>query len=78
MNHKTNVYFLLILKLNKYLGQIFYYICNTMKEILNIAQLKTQVVTVLKTIFNMENQAMSAAWIKVQKPKSPFDHLRRK
>lgn len=49
-----------------------------MKEFLNIVQLQNAVLTALKSIFNMENQAMSAVWIKAENKKSPFDHLKRK
>tara|TARA_B100000809_G_scaffold266776_2_gene331486 strand:- start:33025 stop:33174 length:150 start_codon:yes stop_codon:yes gene_type:complete len=49
-----------------------------MKEFLNIVQLQNQVLTALKSIFNMDNKTMSTIFIKVEKRKSPFDHLRKK
>jgi hypothetical protein len=49
-----------------------------MKETLDITQLQNTVLNILKSIFNMENQAMSTILIKVEKRKSPFDHLQKK
>lgn len=48
-----------------------------MKEFLNIAQLQNSILTALKSIFNMDTQAMSVVRIKVEKQKSPFDHLQK-
>lgn len=51
-----------------------------MKENFNIAALLASGLTALKSIFNMEQQAMSVVRIKVQKPplKSPNHYLQKK
>ena len=49
-----------------------------MRETLYITQFKNSVLTTLKCIFNMEKKAMSTVLVKVEKTKSPFEHMSRK
>ena len=49
-----------------------------MKNFFNITRLQNALLATLKSIFNMDKQAMSMVTIKVEKQKSPFHFLDKK